>query len=88
MEGSTKKTMFSPSQAVQAVAHVASLDQYKEMYNDSITHPEKFWRNVASSFFFKQKHDGKAFFVFVLFSTCISEWFWSRFFFGHRQKCF
>ena len=30
-----------------ANAHVSSMDQYREMYEESIANPESFWANVA-----------------------------------------
>jgi len=36
---------------------ISSLDQYKEMYKESIDHPESFWANIANDFHWFKKWD-------------------------------
>ena len=40
-------------------AHVTSMEQYDNMYKESIEYPEKFWTNIADSFFWQSKWTGK-----------------------------
>ena len=39
--------IFSPAQNGSKNAHISSFDQYNEIYNRSIEHPEKYWAEIA-----------------------------------------
>ncbi|WP_428939430.1 acetate--CoA ligase [Fontivita pretiosa] len=39
--------LFAPSAAFAANARIRSMDQYRQMYRESIEHPEQFWARVA-----------------------------------------
>ncbi|KAF8570859.1 hypothetical protein P879_05074 [Paragonimus westermani] len=43
----------SPSKAVKSRAHVKSVHEYRNLYNESLADPKKFWLNYASQFFWK-----------------------------------
>lgn len=47
--------MYPPAADFAAGAHVASMDQYNEMYQRSITDPEGFWSEIAEQFVWKEK---------------------------------
>ena len=38
---------YKPYQHFAKKAHISSLEQYKEIYNESITNPEKFWAKIS-----------------------------------------
>ena len=38
---------YKPYQYFAKKAHISSLEQYKEIYNESITNPEKFWAKIS-----------------------------------------
>jgi acetyl-CoA synthetase len=41
--------LHAPPARVSAGAHVSSLDEYKKMYDLSLSDPSKFWGDVARS---------------------------------------
>ncbi len=40
--------VFNPNQNLSHKAHVKSLQQYREMYTESVEEPEKFWSRIAA----------------------------------------
>eukprot|EP00047_Mylnosiga_fluctuans_P022853 m.128109 g.128109 ORF g.128109 m.128109 type:complete len:931 (+) comp9406_c0_seq1:194-2986(+) len=46
-----------PPERVKSGAHVQSLAQYKEMYDESIRDPEGFWTKIAGNFYWKKSWD-------------------------------
>ena len=48
---------FSPTAAASEHAHVASLEQYRELYEQSITDPETFWAGQAERLEWSRKWD-------------------------------
>jgi acetyl-CoA synthetase len=66
--GSEKKSMtslmveerrFAPPKSVSAVAHIKSMEQYQQMWEQSINDPDKFWLQQAKSLsWFKQPTKG------------------------------
>lgn len=60
MEGvdALRKT-YSPAADIQSEALVKTMEQYKEMYGNSISDPEGFWRPIAEQFYFKSQPQGK-----------------------------
>ncbi|MBP7934291.1 MAG: acetate--CoA ligase [Phycisphaerae bacterium] len=53
--GVSASQVFQPPAGFAAKAHVKSMDQYRQMYQRSITDPEGFWGDIASTFYWKQK---------------------------------
>lgn len=47
--------MFQPPAAIQDEAHCNSMDAYKQLYQQSIDDPSKFWGDVAKQFYWKEK---------------------------------
>jgi len=47
--------IFQPPAAFASNAHCSSLDQYKEMYKESIESPETFWSTIAERFHWERK---------------------------------
>ncbi len=54
---STGEGVYPPSREAAALAHIQSLDQYREMYDRSINDPEGFWGEVAGTFHWHKKWD-------------------------------
>jgi len=46
---------FNPPAEFVQKAHVRSMDEYKRMYEKSISDPEGFWGEIANGFYWKQK---------------------------------
>ena len=42
--------MFKPNEEFVRKAHIKSMEQYKEMYKESIENPDKFWSEIAENF--------------------------------------
>ncbi len=49
--------IFTPSADFAQKAHVRSMDEYKKMYDKSISDPDGFWGEMANGFFWKEKWD-------------------------------
>lgn len=47
--------MYHPPEEIRARAHVASLEEYKRLYKQSLDDPEAFWSKIAEDFFWKQR---------------------------------
>ena len=54
-----KEPVYTPHERIQSTAHVKSMEQYKNMYQQSIEDPESFWKDIASQFFYKSEPTGK-----------------------------
>jgi acetyl-CoA synthetase len=54
-ESGTNERLFHPPQSMVQRAHIKSLDEYKRMYQKSITDPEGFWGEIANGFHWQQK---------------------------------
>uniref|UniRef100_A0A1I8JEN4 acetate--CoA ligase n=1 Tax=Macrostomum lignano TaxID=282301 RepID=A0A1I8JEN4_9PLAT len=50
--------VFEPPAAIQTRAHVPSIEAYRDMYRLSVSDPNKFWRQIASEFYWHSKPDG------------------------------
>ena len=50
----SEKSVYLPCSAVQKVSHCKSMEQYKEMYQESVENPAKFWGKIAKQFYFKE----------------------------------
>ncbi|MBA3046127.1 MAG: acetate--CoA ligase [Candidatus Thermoplasmatota archaeon] len=46
----TGDKMFKPNEEFVRKAHIKSMEQYKEMYKESIENPDKFWSEIAENF--------------------------------------
>ncbi len=57
--------MYKPSEEFAKKAHIKSMDQYKEMYKESIENPEKFWGKMAEDFTWFKKWNKVRQFDFV-----------------------
>ena len=51
--------MYPPAASVQGIAHVQTMEKYKEMYEQSINDPEGFWKSIAEEFYFQSPPQGK-----------------------------
>ncbi|XP_067928733.1 acetyl-coenzyme A synthetase, cytoplasmic-like [Watersipora subatra] len=58
MDDRLHKTYF-PDDNIKNESHVRSMEQYKEMYERSISDPEGFWKDIAQQFYFKSQPQGK-----------------------------
>ncbi len=47
--------IFPPSAEFSKQAHVSSIEQYKQMYDRSISDPDAFWGEIAEGFYWKEK---------------------------------
>jgi acetyl-CoA synthetase len=47
--------IFEPNQQFRDTAWIKSMDEYKKMYDRSITDPEGFWSDIAENFFWYKK---------------------------------
>lgn len=47
--------VFEPKAAISDQAYVRSMDQYHEMYKESLDNPSRFWGDVASQFHWETK---------------------------------
>ncbi|MFH2125327.1 MAG: AMP-binding protein, partial [Pseudomonadota bacterium] len=52
-----KNGLYYPPQSFTEKAHIKSLDQYKKMYDRSLSDPDGFWSEVAEQFYWKKKWD-------------------------------
>ncbi|HLC25933.1 MAG TPA: acetate--CoA ligase [bacterium] len=43
-----EKRKFSPLKEFQKQAHIKSLQQYRKLYKESVTQPERFWKRMAA----------------------------------------
>ena len=50
---------YAPAKTVQNEAHISSMEQYREMYKQSVEDPEQFWGKVAENFHWRSKPTGK-----------------------------
>ncbi len=52
---SAETRVFPPPASFSEKAHIKSMEQYKEMYDRSISDPEGFWADIAEGFYWKEK---------------------------------
>ncbi len=57
--------VFNPNQNLSHKAHVKSLQQYREMYTESVEEPEKFWSRIAERLHWYKKWNTVFSFDFV-----------------------
>lgn len=51
--------LYPPPAELQNEAHVKSMEQYKEMYRQSVEKPEEFWGEIAKNFHWESPPTGK-----------------------------
>ena len=51
------KELYHPPELISSRAHIASMDQYREIYARSINNPEEFWAEQANQFCWFEKWD-------------------------------
>ncbi|KAG5677026.1 hypothetical protein PVAND_006813 [Polypedilum vanderplanki] len=56
-----EQNIFQPDPKLSRSSYVSSLQQYNELYKESIEHPEKFWGNIAKQFHWETPADPKNF---------------------------
>jgi len=39
--------VYEPTEEMKARAHIKSMDEYRDMYNESINNPDEFWGKMA-----------------------------------------
>ena len=49
--------LYHPPELISSRAHIASMEQYREMYERSINNPEEFWAEQANKFCWFKKWD-------------------------------
>ncbi|HNQ23728.1 MAG TPA: acetate--CoA ligase [Phycisphaerae bacterium] len=54
-ETTTAKDVFPPSAGFRDRAYIKSMEQYRQMYQESIDHPDQFWGKVGEEFYWKQR---------------------------------
>ncbi|XP_065843189.1 acetyl-coenzyme A synthetase, cytoplasmic-like [Oscarella lobularis] len=47
-------TLFEPSKAVRVESHVSSMEEYRRLYDQSISDPALFWSSIAKQFYWKE----------------------------------
>lgn len=47
--------VYAPPERVVAESHCRGMQQYQEMYNESIDNPTKFWRRICEQFYWKKQ---------------------------------
>lgn len=47
--------LYEPNQEISDEAYVRSMDQYKKMYEQSMSNPTRFWGDVANQFHWETK---------------------------------
>ena len=55
IEDARHDAVFPPPPEFAEKAHISSLSQYQEMYQRSISDPDRFWAEIAEGFHWKQK---------------------------------
>lgn len=56
-----EQNIFQPDPKLSRSSYVSSIQQYDELYKESIEHPEKFWGNIAKQFHWETPADPKNF---------------------------
>ena len=56
---SAETKIFNPNEDISKNAHCSSMEQYKQMHEQSVKNPEQFWGKIAKEFHFAQNVTGK-----------------------------
>ena len=51
--------IYKPNVDLFKNSHCKSMEQYKTMYEKSLSHPEQFWGDIAKNFHFERAPTGK-----------------------------
>ena len=51
--GTEPRQIFDPPIAVQKAAHIGGLSHYQTLYQNSLAHPDQFWKTIANQLFFQ-----------------------------------
>ncbi|MFQ5674378.1 MAG: acetyl-coenzyme A synthetase N-terminal domain-containing protein, partial [bacterium] len=57
--------VFKPAPSVSKTAHIKSLEQYREMYDQSVQQPDIFWGRIAERLHWYKKWDRVCDFDFI-----------------------
>ena len=60
---SGRDEVYEPSDAFKKDAHVASMQEYEEMWQRSVDDPETFWREQADRIETREMHDRKRYWI-------------------------
>eukprot|EP00054_Salpingoeca_dolichothecata_P016808 m.99145 g.99145 ORF g.99145 m.99145 type:complete len:702 (-) comp22154_c1_seq7:155-2260(-) len=61
IEESQAENVFHPTDHAKSEAHIKSLTEYKQMYDQSIDDPETFWGEIARTFYWEKEWDPATF---------------------------
>ncbi|MBT3368992.1 MAG: acetyl-coenzyme A synthetase, partial [Nitrospina sp.] len=68
--------LYYPPESVSSIAHIANMDQYREMYERSINSPDEFWAEQAERFcWFKRCDQVRSYNFDVTNGDIQIEWF-------------
>lgn len=51
--------VYPPPARLQNETHVKDMEQYKQMYKESVEEPEKFWGKIADAFYWESRPNNK-----------------------------
>lgn len=54
-ESPIQSPVYHPSEQYKKTSHISSLEQYHDLYRQSIENPELFWRDIAINEFYWKK---------------------------------
>ena len=57
-------TIIAPNAEFSANAYVKDMDQYHELYNQSVESPEEFWGPIAKQFHWETPYDPESFLTY------------------------
>lgn len=55
---SVSDEVFNPPVSLQAQAHIKTMQEYEELYRESIDDPESFWKRIYETFYWKSPPTG------------------------------
>lgn len=61
---SENASVYLPDPKLAKNAYVSSLDQYAEMYKQSLENPQEFWGEIAKQFYWETPADPAKFFTY------------------------
>lgn len=61
---SSEPHLFAPTEEMSKNAYVSGIDQYKELYKQSLDDPQLFWGNIAKQFHWETEADPTNFFSY------------------------
>lgn len=60
----SNENVFAPNSAISQNAFISSMEQYKELYKQSLESPELFWGNIAKQFHWEEPADSANFLTY------------------------